>query len=71
MKARICPALALSVAAGLLSCTAPPRESLAYAQGTNAAPGGTVPAAVAVEAQPLAANIQRVNWPPFNDCSHA
>jgi hypothetical protein len=60
MNVRVRPALVLAVAIGLLSCTAPPPEYMAHAQGTNAATSGTAPAAVAVEAQPLAANIQRV-----------
>jgi hypothetical protein len=53
-------ALLLAVATGLLSCTAPPPDYLAHAQGTNPAAGPTLLAPVAVEAQPLAANIQRL-----------
>lgn len=57
---RVCPALVLSAAVGLLSSTAPPREYLAHARGTNAERGAAALAAVIVEAQPLAANIQRL-----------
>ena len=60
MTVRVRPALVLSAAVGLLSCTAPPREYLAHARGTNAVRGAAALAAVIVEGQPLAANIQRL-----------
>ena len=56
MTVRTCPALVLSAAVGLLSCTAPAGEYLARAQGTNARAAAAL--AVVVEAQPLAANIR-------------
>ncbi len=55
MKARPRAAFILPLLAGALACTAPRGEQSAHAQGTNAAF-----AVVAVEAQPLGANIQRL-----------
>ncbi len=55
-KVRAYPALVLSVAVGLLACTAQPGPARAQSMVPGAAPF----APVAVEAQPLAANIQRV-----------
>ena len=60
MKRPAHPRLILVVAVGVLSCTSHPRGDPAYAQGASAAPGAGAFAPVAVEAQPLAANIQRV-----------
>ncbi len=60
MPVRVSPALMLATAVGLLSSTTPPREYLAHARGTNAARGEAALATVIVEAQPLAANIERL-----------
>jgi hypothetical protein len=59
MKVRACLPLVLSAAVAALSCSAPPQEPLAYAQGSSARSTPAL-APVTVEAQPLAANIQRV-----------
>lgn len=53
MKRFVCPALFLGVVVGALSCTAQSREQPAPVQAAALAP-------VAVEAQPLGANIQRL-----------
>ena len=60
MNVRAYPALVLAVTAGLLACTAHPWGQPERVQATNSAPGVAQFAPVAVEAQPLAANIQRV-----------
>jgi hypothetical protein len=57
MKRTIYPALILSVAA-TLSCMEQSPEPLAHAQGAGTAFASLAP--VTVEAQPLAANIQRL-----------
>src|ERR671918_741247 len=53
MRVPICPTMILLVTVGALSCTAQSREQPAQAQASALAP-------VAVEAQPLAANVQRL-----------
>ena len=54
------PLLVLSVVAGLLACTAAPHGQPARSQGTPPAQSAAGLAPVAVEAQPLAANVQRL-----------
>ena len=57
---RLPPTLLLSVVLGAVACTAQPPRQPAHVQGTGVAPAATLLAAVPVEAQPLAANIERL-----------
>ena len=57
---RAYPTLVLSVAVGLLACTAAPHGQPARSQAANAGQTTAALAPVAVEAQPLAANVQRL-----------
>jgi hypothetical protein len=57
MNVRVCPALVLFAAAGLIACTDGQR---ARAQAAAAVPAAAMPLPIEVEAQPLAANAQRV-----------